>query len=44
MINDDVAFDGEAIVSADGCELIFCSNRLSGTADWEIYSARVVAP
>jgi hypothetical protein len=43
VVNEPDAVDGEATLSEDGCELIFCSNRQSGTSDWEIYTSRVVA-
>lgn len=41
-VNDPAAFDGEAFLSSDGCELFFASDRPGGKGKWDLYRADIV--
>ena len=37
------SFDGEPLLSADGCELLFASARPGGAGGWDLWRAELVA-
>ena len=41
VINTD-AFEGEPLLSADGCELLFASSRAEGLGSWDLWRADVI--
>lgn len=39
---NSTARDGEAFLSADGCDLYFASDRTGGLGSWDLYSSRIL--